>query len=114
MGKSYRKPYATVTGSNSAKEDKRLANRSVRRLQDRSLREAEDWEEYLVPHRYEASHNDVWGWQRDGKPRLHYEPTWNDVLHWFHNGRFTDEQAMEHALESFEYQKKYYTKLTRK
>lgn len=75
MGKSYRRPYACIFGSNdSAKEDKKLAARGARRLQNRSLKTCEDYEDFLIPHRREASHNDVWTWSRDGRKRLQKPP----------------------------------------
>jgi hypothetical protein len=71
MSKSYRKPYSPVTGATSAARDKRTASRCYRRLQEHSLRSFQgDWEDYLIPERYEATHNDVWSWGRDGKQSL--------------------------------------------
>ena len=71
MSKSYRKPWGTCCSiRNSAHDDKTVAARSMRRAQEQSLREAfrdEDWDGWLIPERYECSHNDVWGWGRDGK-----------------------------------------------
>jgi len=70
MSKSYRKPYSAVTGRNSAHDDKTVAARMVRRAQNHALRTAVmnsvDWDEFLLPEVYECSHNDVWGWSRDG------------------------------------------------
>lgn len=74
MSKSYRKPYSAITGAHSAHDDKTVAARMVRRAQNNALRTAianqVDWDEFLLPEVYECSHNDVWGWSRDGKQRL--------------------------------------------
>jgi hypothetical protein len=70
MGKSYRKPWGSVCHiKGSAHHDKKFAARAVRRSQNQALREAIDWDEFLIPERYECSDNDVWGWSRDGKQR---------------------------------------------
>lgn len=116
MSRSYRKPYATWTSQGSAASDKRAARRAWRRAQNSAVRniDFENADEFVNPVRYEAAHNDVWGWRRDGKQRLHFEPTFNDQLHWFHCGSFTDEDAMEYALEHFEYSKRYFADLKRK
>lgn len=67
MSNSTRRPYSTHTINCGAKRDKRTANRSVRRRQNQWLATTLDFEEALLPHRYECSDNDVWGWSRDGK-----------------------------------------------
>ena len=67
MGKSTRKPYASVTGSLSAKQDKIRAHRSERRMQNQMLKKAFEDEDLLLPHKLECAFNDVWGWSRDGK-----------------------------------------------
>lgn len=71
MSRSYRKPYAAICGHDvSAKDDKRLAARGVRRKQNQWLRTTQDFEENgLVPHRLECHWNEVYGWSRDGKQR---------------------------------------------
>ena len=74
MGKSYRKPYASVTGNRSAKHDKMVARRCWRRAQEQALRDCTDWEELVVPKRLEASFNEVYSWGRDGKQRFQHEP----------------------------------------
>ena len=71
MGKSYRRPYQAICGNSSAKKDKQVAARGVRRKQNEWLRI--NWHEEemgLIPHRYECHHNSVWDWCRDGKQRL--------------------------------------------
>ena len=72
MGKSYRKPYAAVTGVRSAHEDKTFAARSLRRTQNYALRafKFEDWDEFIMPVRLECTGNNVWAWGRDGVQSL--------------------------------------------
>jgi len=67
MGKSYRKPYSAITGTKSAKQDKLVARRCWRRAQEQAIRDCRDWEDLVIPKRFEASFNDVWSWGRDGK-----------------------------------------------
>lgn len=70
MARSYRKPYAAVTGSRSARVDKQMAARGVRRKQNQHLKTSWEDEDFLLPHRLECHHNDVWGWDRDGHQYL--------------------------------------------
>ena len=70
MSRSYRAPFAAVTGVRSAGDDKRLAARGVRRTQNRWLRMLVDSDEALVPHRFECPWNEVYCWGRDGSQRL--------------------------------------------
>jgi hypothetical protein len=73
MGKSYRLPYASVTGARSAAHDKLVARRCFRRLQEHSIRTFRgDWEDYFQPVRYEASFNNVYSWGRDGVQRYRF------------------------------------------
>lgn len=116
MSKSYRKPWGTwVSIKRSAHDDKTVAARCVRRAQEQSLREAirdDDWDGWLIPDRYEASFNDVWGWGRDGKQRLLHlgsqynnpyayvrSPTWMDhdviMKRWFERMQHKDEFMKE-------------------
>ena len=72
MSRSVRKPYCAVTGTSSAKEDKRRAARGVRRTQEewlRALENLDDPDDELAPHRLECPGNNVWCWDRDGKQR---------------------------------------------
>lgn len=72
MSESYRHPYSAVTGTSSARLDKRFANRGVRRKQNVWLRTQWFEEEMgIVPHRFECSHNEVYSWGRDGHQYLH-------------------------------------------
>lgn len=67
MGKSYRKPYGTYCSiKSSARHDKQLAARGLRRRQNAWLHEHWDDEDGLIPHRYECAHNEVYDWTRDG------------------------------------------------
>lgn len=67
MSRSYRKPYASVCHHHSLKEDRRLANRAVRRSQNRVTRMMACNEDLLMPHHLECAWNDVWCWSSDGK-----------------------------------------------
>lgn len=82
MSKSYRRPYCAIAGGPSAKKDKQLAARGVRAAHKKKLKQAIDWDEFLPPHRREASHNNVSSWSRDGKQRYQaHRPTihsWED------------------------------------
>ena len=77
MSRSRRKPYSAITGIRSAKQDKRLAARGVRRKQNQVLNDVNSWEDSLLPHRYECHWNDVWSWDRDGNQMY-----WGNDLDW--------------------------------
>lgn len=66
MSRSTRRPFAAITGTASAKDDKRMAHRGVRRKQDLALKTCADYEDFLVPHRLECHWNDTYCWGRDG------------------------------------------------
>ena len=104
MGGSYRRPYAAVTGVRSAAHDKMVASRSWRRAQNRAIRECEDWEDLVLPQRLEASHNNVYGWVRDGKQRFQFAPVLE--LHW--------PWTYCTAEEDYERQLLWYTRIKRK
>ena len=70
MARSYRRPYAAVTGSGSARIDKQMAAKGVRRKQNQYLKKHWDNQDFLLPHRLECHHNDVWDWGRDGHQSL--------------------------------------------
>jgi hypothetical protein len=72
MSRSYRRPASAITTCNSAKQDKILAHRGVRRAQNHALRTCQDWDELLIPHKYECSWNETYCWGRDGKQRLYF------------------------------------------
>ena len=102
MSRSYRRPYAAITGVQSASRDKQQASRSVRRRINQWLhiQYAKGEEFDLVPHRLECQHNDVWCWDRDGKQRLQVSDArdWSrhflevNGLHPFEDGKWRDEQ----------------------
>ena len=66
MSRSTRRPYAAITGTASAKDDKRMAHRGVRRKQDLALKICADFEDLVVPHRLECAWNNNCCWDRDG------------------------------------------------
>ena len=69
MSRSFKhKPFQAICGGGSAKQDKRLANRGVRRAHSRVLHKAFAEHEYdvMLPHRLECAWNDVYSWGRDG------------------------------------------------
>ena len=75
MSRSYRKPYAAVTGTASAKDDKRRAARGVRHVQNCYLwkiLQGDLLDQFLIPHRLECPWNEVYNWTRDGKQRLQF------------------------------------------
>jgi hypothetical protein len=94
MFRSTRRPYAAVTGTASAKQDKVLAHRGVRRTQNQALRQAQDSEDLLLPHKLECPGNNVWGWRRDGHQFLHFPPERDQMMldtYWaLHHIRFED------------------------
>ena len=66
MSRSYRRPFAAITGLSSAKWDKQMARRGVRRKQNLALKTCTDYENFLPPHRLECHWNDTYNWGRDG------------------------------------------------
>ncbi len=66
MSRSYRRPYAAITGTASAKDDKRLAHHGVRRKQNLALKIGADYENLLLPHPLECPWNNNYCWDRDG------------------------------------------------
>jgi len=54
MSRSYRSPFAAVTGARSAADDKCRAARGVRRKQNQWLRKTTDFDDAVVPHRFEC------------------------------------------------------------
>jgi hypothetical protein len=66
MSRSYRRPFAAITGTASAKDDKRLAHRGVRRKQNLALKICADFENLLLPHPLECPWNNNYCWGRDG------------------------------------------------
>ncbi len=70
MSRSYRKPYAAVTGTKSAHNDKKIAARGLRRRQNQWLHTLQDIDGGLIPHRLECAYNNTYNWGRDGRQRL--------------------------------------------
>jgi len=66
MSRSYRRPFAAITGAASAKSDKQMAHRGLRRKQNFALKTCADWEKFLPPHRHECHWNNTYNWSRDG------------------------------------------------
>jgi hypothetical protein len=66
MSRSTRRPFAAITGTASAKDDKRMAHRCVRRRQNSAVKNCVDYEDFLVPHRLQCAWNDNYCWGRDG------------------------------------------------
>jgi hypothetical protein len=76
MSRSYRRPYAAITGTASAKDDKRMAQRGVRRKQNLTVKTCPDFEEMFLPHRLECAWNDTYSWGRDGR-QMYFGPERN-------------------------------------
>jgi hypothetical protein len=66
MSRSWRRPFAAITGTASAKDDKRMAHRGARRKQNLALKTCPDHENLLLPHRLECAWNNTYCWGRDG------------------------------------------------
>jgi hypothetical protein len=66
MSRSYRRPFAAITGTASAKRDKQMAHRGVRRKQDLALKNCLDYENLLLPDKLECAWNNTYCWGRDG------------------------------------------------
>jgi len=62
MSRSFRRPYAAITGTASAKSDKQLAHRGVRRKQNLTIKTCLDFENLLLPHVLECPWNNTWSW----------------------------------------------------
>ena len=92
MSRPYRRPFAAITGVASAKSDKTLAHRGVRRKQNLAIKVCPDYDNLLLPHFLECPWNNTWCWGRDGAQNYHSRP------------RDVDD----------EYGRKYYRKLLRK
>ena len=71
MSRSTRRPFAAITGTASAKDDKRMAHRGVRRKQNLALKICADYEDFVVPHRLECAWNNNYCWGRDGAQSYH-------------------------------------------
>jgi hypothetical protein len=74
MSRSYRRPYAAITGVASAKWDKQLAHRGVRRGQVLALKTCLDYDNLLLPHPLECAWNNNYCWGRDGAQSYRGKP----------------------------------------
>lgn len=78
MSRSYRKPYHYWCGGGSVKQDRQVAARCFRRLENRTLHKVFlqeiSPEDYVHPVQYEASFNDRWSWGCDGSAALYDRP----------------------------------------
>lgn len=93
MSRSYRKPYASIVGVRSVKQDRTLASRAFRRLTNFYLRSNPSEDSFLLPHRYEATHNSRYSWTTDGRNRLiRKEPKWFSWL-WIYD---QEERRLRH------------------
>ena len=70
MSRSYRRPYAAITGAHSAKEDKQLAHRGVRRVHNRITKLMVDNPDLVMPHFRSCPWNNTYCWSRDGGKHL--------------------------------------------
>ena len=94
MSRSTRRPYAARNGTASAKQDKAVAHRGQRRAQNQALRQAQDYEDLLLPHKLECAGNNVWCWGREGHQVLQFPPERDQMMletYWaLHHIRFED------------------------
>ena len=117
MSRSYRKPYAAVCGVISAKQDKQLASRGVRRRTNQWLHVHLMDENFdLPPHKFECSHNETYTWNRDGGKRFQ-SPTkrdWSEYIR-YQLGLFyhPNEEAWMKKFRS-SWPPKWYAEYTRK
>ena len=74
MSRSYRRPYEAITGLASAKSDKQMAHRGVRRNQNLALKTCPDYDNLLLPHFLECNWNNTYCWGRDGAQSYHSRP----------------------------------------
>lgn len=80
MSRSYKKPYSAITTCDSAKDDKILAHRGVRRAGKKALRDMFRFEDFEIPmpHRLECSWNNTYLWGRDGGKIYWSRPSENE------------------------------------
>jgi hypothetical protein len=120
MSRSYRRPYSAVTGVRSAKDDKRHANRGVRRAQNQYVRNIVvgnlDWDETPIPVRYECSYNETYAWGRDGKQSLQTisHNTYNVYYLGLSPCRWTEEELVQYRDERVEHQVRWIEEIQRK
>jgi hypothetical protein len=102
MSRSRKRPYAAICGNGSARYDKKLAGRGVRRKQNHWLRN--------------QAHNNTWGWSRDGKQFLRL-PTPQDRAYnqqWI-QGRYKKGREENWLKKNYsQWPPRWYARLTRK
>ena len=113
MGKSYRKPYSATTGVRSAKHDKVAAHQGERAAVKQALRECSDWDELLIPHRLECSHNEVYSWGRDGR-QTYQALEWRGLRNPFYMAHRSPFCTPEYLAKHFEERKKSFEEWQRK
>lgn len=116
MSRSYRRPYTAICGNESAKRDKVMAHRGVRRAHKAYLKF--NWAEeddFLMPHKRECHWNNVYSWVRDGKQFLPRElrkpgsqPNW---WGWYNQcSRYTQADIDKRLADDAEYLRRLYRK----
>jgi len=107
MARSFKKsPFMSICGDVSAKKDKQLAHRGERRaIQQALYRSRNDYDNFLLPHRLECAHNEVWGWNRDGK-QSYCAPTASD---WRYHLMALDPETHCRFEHMYEHYKKHYS-----
>lgn len=83
MSRSRRKPYEYICGGTPVKPDRQVAARAVRRRHKQEIKNADDFEDLVLSHRYECAHNDRWGWSCDGGATLQYPDSPYGRSHYF-------------------------------
>lgn len=118
MGKSYRKPYVYMTKGirESHASDKKVASRCFRRMANQDLRNCLDWDELLTPHRFEATHNNVYSWAGDGHAQLNTKWGWvtNPFEYTSYNSTYTMDNIVTRWRERVEHDEEYDRKIRRK
>ena len=67
MSRSYKhQPFMAICGNGSAKHDKTLAHRGVRKAVRQAIKTTTDFEDFLAPHFRECRWNNTYDWGRDG------------------------------------------------
>jgi len=99
----------------SHKSDKQVASRCFRHMANAELRDCRDWDELLTPHRFEATHNNVYSWAGDGHAQ--YEgKRWRQLDNPFYYSRYESslEVTMRRHAERLERAEKWNAKIRRK
>ncbi len=102
MSRSYRRPYASSCGGGiSAKHDKVLAHRGLRRVHNHFVRQAlHDLDVDLdLPHFRSCPNNNVYDWVRDGGKRLQVPDARSWSQHMLAVQGFGSPWSREHYLE---------------